>query len=211
MFDRKTIAIVALAVTAGVVAGSVATGFASPARRLRAKAPAAVAATTRPFAGSGLKLGAQYRQTGATLADAVAKLTGLTVADVRAQRAAGTSYADIAASKGVSAEKVVAEVLSARSAVLDSLVSAGSLTRAQADQALASMKANLTARVAASDATACGTAGAGCATGAGACGAGANGACGAGGAGACGAGQAAGCGMGNGACGSGACGAAAGQ
>ncbi len=62
------------------------------------------------------------------LADVVARLTGLSVDDVRERRKAGESLASIAASKGVGESEVVAEASKAVKAKLDAKVSDGDMT-----------------------------------------------------------------------------------
>jgi len=130
------------------------------------------------------------RDAGGRLLDVVAKLTGLTEEDVAAKRAAGQSIAQIAKDEGVSSDKVVDEALKVREQLLAEKVKDGTITQAQADQALATMKTRLTERV---DSTA-------------ACGSG--GGCGMGGGGR-GMGGGRGAGRGAGGCGTGACGAVA--
>jgi hypothetical protein len=180
MISKRILATVAVAMVAGIVAGSVVTGYAAP------KSSKGITAN----AGLGLRLGATMRDKGATLADAVAKLTGLPVADVRAKRTAGASFSAIAAEKGVSSADVVGEALKARQAALDEAVKSGRITQDQADLALDRMKTRLTTRVDSTDPRNC--------TGNG----GGKGACGQGG-GACGMGGGQGRGQGGGACGQG--------
>ena len=155
-------------------------------------ATAAPAQTAKATTGLGLKLGATMRQAGATLADVVAKVTGQPVADVRAARTAGASFAAIAAKKGVSADTVVGDTLTARKAILDQSVKSGRVTQAQADTALTRMKTRLTDRVNATGATTCDGNGGGCGAGGG-CGMGggrgAGGGCNGGGCGAAASGQ----------------------
>ena len=79
--------------------------------------------------------------------DVVAKLTGTTAADVQTKRAAGKTFAQIAAEKNVSSSAVVAEALKVRKTLLDKKVADGTITQAQADTALGNMKTRLTDRV----------------------------------------------------------------
>jgi hypothetical protein len=88
------------------------------------------------------------RTAGGRLVDVVAKLTGLSTADVASKRAAGQSFEQIAATKDVSADKVVSQALAVRKQLLDEKVKAGAITQAQADAALANMKTRLDSRVA---------------------------------------------------------------
>jgi len=157
MDTKRVITAVAAALVVGVVAGNVVSGWAA--------APAATstsaAATATAPARLGLRLGAAMQAGGARLSDVVAKLTGLDVADVTAKRTAGTSYADIAATKDVSSAKVIDESLKVRETILDEKVKAGTITSEQADAALTNMKTRLTERVAATDDSCTGTGGGG--------------------------------------------------
>jgi hypothetical protein len=65
--------------------------------------------------------------------DEVATLLGMTAEEIQAERLAGKSLAQIAATKGVSEDKLVSTILDARKADLAALVAAGKLTQAQAD------------------------------------------------------------------------------
>jgi hypothetical protein len=185
MKGTRVAALIAAALVAGLVLGTVATGFAATPAVNRT---GATATATAPGAGLGLRLGASVRDAGGRLMDVVAKLTGLSVADVQAKRAEGQSLEQIAASKDVSADKVIAQALAVRKQLLDEKVKAGVITQAQADAALANMKARLESRIA--NTAAC-------------TGQGAGGGCGGGG---CGGGMGGGMGRGAGGCG-GACGA----
>lgn len=121
MSKGKVTILVAAALVAGLALGSV--GLAS----------AATAQTATGAARVGAGLGGIMRQAGGRIADVVAKLTGQPVADVYAARKDGKSFADIAKAKGVSADKVTADVLAARKAALADAVKAGTITQAQAD------------------------------------------------------------------------------
>ena len=173
---------------AGLVLGTVASSFAATPAVNRTTGTTA----TAPGAGLGLRLGASVRDAGGRMIDVVAKLTGLSAEDVQAKRAAGQSLEQIAASKDVSADKVVAQALAVRKQLLDEKVKAGTITQAQADAALAQMKTRLESRIA--NTAAC-------------TGQGAGGGCGGGG----GCGMGGGRGMGAGGCGGGGCGATATQ
>lgn len=71
--------------------------------------------------------------------DAAAEALGMDVADLAAERQAGKSLAEIAASKGISTDTLVAEMLKARKAALDEAMAAGRITREQADYMLEHM------------------------------------------------------------------------
>ena len=175
MNKKRVAAAVAGALVAGVVMGSAVSGFAA------SKSSPPTSATT-----TGLRLGASMRQSGARLLDVVAKLTGLTTGEVAAERKAGKTFTQIAATKNVDASAVVAEAINARQELLSTKVKDGTITQAQSDAALAKMKARLTSRVDSTNPNCTGagagsgqSAGAGCATGrAGAGGCGAGGGCG---------------------------------
>ncbi|MBM3133784.1 MAG: DUF2680 domain-containing protein [Chloroflexi bacterium] len=77
---------------------------------------------------------------GQSTLDAVSQLLGLTPEQIHEQRLAGKSLAQIAQEKGVSEAKLIETILAAKKAVLDSLVSAGKLTQAQADAMYAHMQ-----------------------------------------------------------------------
>jgi len=164
MDTKRVVTAVAAALVVGVVAGNVVSGWAatptSPTRSTQTTASAP--------AGLGLRLGAAMKASGARLSDVVAKLTGLTTTDVIAKRTAGTSYASIAASKGVSSATVIDESLKVRSDLLAAKVKAGTITQAQADAALANMKTRLSERVSATDDSCTGAGGSGCGMGGGA-------------------------------------------
>lgn len=143
----RVASLVAAALVAGIVAGNAASGFAAAAP----EAPATAGT------GMGLRLGSTMRDSGGRLADVVAKLTDMTVEEVRAQRADGKSLADVAATKDVSAEKLVESALDVRKTVLDAKVTDGTISQDQADAALDRMKDRLTDRVTSTDASCDGT------------------------------------------------------
>ncbi len=129
----------------------------------------AVAAPTAA-AKVGGQVGGVCRQAGASLADVVAKLTGQSAADVRTQRSAGKTFADIAKSKGVSAQQVTDEALKARKVALDAAVKAGTITQAQADFMYSRMKDRIPARITAAPPAGCDGTGSGAGCGGGGCG-----------------------------------------
>lgn len=103
------------------------------------------ATTSAP--GIGARLGQYFSRGAQWMVDTIAKLLGMTTAEVQAQRLAGKSMVQIAESKGVSKETLVNTVLDTRKAQLDVLVKDGKITQAQADLALANMKARVTANL----------------------------------------------------------------
>jgi hypothetical protein len=138
---RMTAAVVG-ALVAGVVLGSVVSGYAAT------TTPAPTAKTVAGACGAaGLRLGVAMRDSGGRMLDVVAKLTGTTAADVQTKRAAGKTFAQIAAEKNVSSAAVVAEALKVRKTLLAEKVAAGAITQAQADTALGNMKTRLNDRV----------------------------------------------------------------
>lgn len=175
-------AIVTAALVLGIVVGNVVSVSAAP------------STTTAP---TGLKLGATVRDAGGRLTDVVAKLTGLDAAEVQTQRAAGESFADIAATKGVTPAQVVDAAVAVREDVLADKVAAGTITQDQADAVIDRVETRVTDRV--SSTTAC----TGTGDGTGACATG--GTCTGTGAGTGMMGGRGGRGAGSGACGSGTC------
>lgn len=124
MSKGKVIALVAGALVAGLVLGSL--GLASAATTAQTQTRTRVAAC-------GTGTGGIMRQAGGTIADIVAKLTGLKVEDVYAARKDGKSFADIAKTKNVSADKVTDAVLAARKTALADAVKDKTITQDQAD------------------------------------------------------------------------------
>ncbi len=76
----------------------------------------------------------------AGMQEEVAQVLGISVADVQAARQAGKSLAQIAADKGMSKDKLVRTILSAKKADLDAAVKAGTLSQANADAMYANMQ-----------------------------------------------------------------------
>ncbi|PKQ16478.1 MAG: hypothetical protein CVT67_04925 [Actinobacteria bacterium HGW-Actinobacteria-7] len=141
---RKGMALGAAGLALGLVIGGISTASA-------VTATTAGTASANPVVagacGLGLRLGQAVRDSGGRLADVVAKLTGMDVADVQTQRQAGASFADIAKDKGVSATELVKDALDTRKDMLDAKVKDGTITQDQADTALATMETRLTDRV----------------------------------------------------------------
>lgn len=75
--------------------------------------------------------------------DEVAALLGMTAEQIQAERLAGKSLAQIAQSKGVSTDKLVETILSAKKAALQQAVTDGKLTQAQADLMVERMSAQI--------------------------------------------------------------------
>jgi hypothetical protein len=131
---RKSTALLAAGLALGLVIGGISTASA-------ATTSAAGTSSANPVVagacGLGLRLGQAVRDTGGRLSDE----------EVQTKRQAGTSLADIAKDKGVSADKVVAEALDVRKDMLEAKVKDGTITQDQADQALTSMTTRLNDRV----------------------------------------------------------------
>lgn len=72
--------------------------------------------------------------------DQVATLLGMTEAQIQAERQAGKSLAQIAASKNVSEDKLIETILGAKKTLIQQAVTDGKLTQAQADTMLQNMQ-----------------------------------------------------------------------
>lgn len=83
----------------------------------------------------------------AGMEDEVESLLGLTEDQIQAERQAGKSLAQIAASKGISEQALVTTILNAKKADLDAQVAAGSLTQDRADAMYARMQTQVAAAV----------------------------------------------------------------
>jgi hypothetical protein len=139
--DTKKIKGLAVALLAGALAfgGLTAAQAAVPAAvEAAAKAPAIV----RPFVMGPVGV--------------LAKLTGLKIDDIVAQRQAGKSLADIAKSKDVTVDKLADEVIAARKAALDVRVKQGVITQEQEDAILKAMRERMTQRFESNAAGNCG-------------------------------------------------------
>jgi len=79
--------------------------------------------------------------------DAAATALGMTVEELRTALVAGTSLADVAATKGVAVQKVIDAIVAAETAELKQHVADGKLTQARADELLAGLSARVTAMV----------------------------------------------------------------
>lgn len=137
MKRSRSLALVSAGLIAGLMLGSVGYAVAAPVD----------AAPASPVAVAGLQMGRSIRAAGARMVDVLASLTGLTTEQIATERAAGKSVAAIAESKGVNPDAVVAKALEARKTILDGRVADGTLSRADADAAIAQMKARLEERV----------------------------------------------------------------
>jgi hypothetical protein len=75
--------------------------------------------------------------------DEVSKLTGLTEAEVTSQRQAGKSLVEIAATKSVSEDALIAAIITDRKADLEQLVTDGKITQEQADLMMTQMESRI--------------------------------------------------------------------
>ena len=114
------------------------------------------AATSTPFAGPPAWAGhpgaagfaGQWNGAGqAGVSQAVATLLGMTPDQIHAERLAGKSLADIAQSKGVRTDKLVATIVATAKEHLATLVKDGTVTQQQADQMLQTITTQVTAMV----------------------------------------------------------------
>lgn len=134
MNKRRVLALLSVGLVAGLVFGSVGAAY------------AATDTSANPL-GAGARMGQAIRDAGGRLIDILADLTGLSVEDIQAERAEGSSISDIAEANGVSTDTVVSEALAARKAILDAKVADGSITQEQADLAYERMTERVTERV----------------------------------------------------------------
>lgn len=103
------------------------------------------AAGTAPYCGLG-PMGGRAAGIG-PLNNQVASILNMSVTDLQAARQSGKSLAEIAADKGISRSDLIASMLKVHQDALAARVADGSLTQAQADQILASMKTRIEQQV----------------------------------------------------------------
>jgi hypothetical protein len=82
-----------------------------------------------------------------SLVAVAADTLGLTQADLVTELRSGKTIAQVASDKQVAPDTIIDAFVATRAERLDAAVAAGRMTRAQADAQLATMKANVTARV----------------------------------------------------------------
>ena len=138
MNKKRAIALASATLVAGLVIGNISGAFA-----IQPSAGDGVPATNE----SRVRIGPMMRDAGGRMLDTLAALTGRTTDEIRDQRAAGESVADIAESAGVDVDAVLDTTLDARAGALDDAVAAGEITREQADAALERMQERLRERV----------------------------------------------------------------
>jgi hypothetical protein len=77
----------------------------------------------------------------------LSKATGLSFAEIQAARLSGKSMAQLLTEKGKDVKAYIAQEVAARKTSLDQLVSAGRITKDQADLALKNFQANIEANM----------------------------------------------------------------
>jgi hypothetical protein len=97
--------------------------------------------------GPALGLGPRWGGQANSLVAVAAAQLGMTQAELVAELQGGQTIADVAAEKGVALETIVDAFVAPRAERLAELVANGQLTQEQADDMLAAMKANITARL----------------------------------------------------------------
>jgi hypothetical protein len=100
--------------------------------------PAAPVTTGQATYGAGLGLGLGRSMGG--MITSLSDMLGIDVADLRAERQAGKSLADIAAANGVDKDQLVEKATTARQQLLEEKVAAGQITQEQADYCLENMQ-----------------------------------------------------------------------
>ncbi|MGE5602349.1 MAG: hypothetical protein ACM30E_04835 [Nitrososphaerales archaeon] len=100
------------------------------------------AAGTCPMGGPGAMggTGMQGRPAWAGQPDEVETLLGMTDAQIQAERLAGKSLAQIAASKNISEKELIETILATKTSAIQQAVSDGKLTQAQADAMIQNMQ-----------------------------------------------------------------------
>lgn len=89
----------------------------------------------------------QGRQRAQTALNALSDLTGLSIADIRNQRAEEKSLASIAEDKGVSEQALIDKIAAERKAALDQLKADGKITEDQYQACIANLEARVKANV----------------------------------------------------------------
>lgn len=141
MFGKKIVVSgVAGLLMLGMVAGSVSAATPTP---TPPGPPAAGQQSGWQGRGFGYGAGFGYQ----AISGPISNLLGMTADQIRAERLAGKSLAQIAADKGVSKDSLVNAMVASHKSVLDARVKAGTLTQAQADAALAQMKTRVSESV----------------------------------------------------------------
>ena len=137
MKTRKALGLAMTALLATLLLGSAGIAVAAPAE------DAPVAERT----GFAVRIGDALRDAGTRAIDIVADLTGLQLHSALNLRPGGESIATIAESEGIGTENLVAEMLDARTTVLNEKVADGSITQEHADDMLVNMEDRVSERV----------------------------------------------------------------
>jgi len=132
MFSKKAKVLIATAVLTAL--GVAVTGVASARINVASTVKSAAVVPAHDRAGGGHL-------------DAAATALGTTVEELRTALVAGTSLADVAATKGVAVQKVIDAIVAAETAELKLHVEDGKLTQARADELLAGLASRVTAMV----------------------------------------------------------------
>lgn len=141
MFAKKIVVSgVAGLLMLGAVAGSVSAATPTP----TPPGPPA-AAQQSGWQGRGFGYGAGFGYQ--AISGPVEGLLGMTADQIQAERLAGKSLAQIAEAKAVTKDALVNAMVESQKSVLDARVTAGTLTQAQADAALATMKTRISQSV----------------------------------------------------------------
>ena len=144
MKNRTAATLLIAGLVAGLALGSTALGFAAT---TKSAAKSSTAATSTPAPGRQGQMRGPGGIGGVGMVEVVAKLTGETTTTVAAARQSGTSFAKIASAKSVTVAQIVDLASAAPKAALDSEVSNGLITQADADTRLKDLKAHLTTEV----------------------------------------------------------------
>jgi hypothetical protein len=93
--------------------------------------------------GAGAGYGLRFGPNGQTLVDVTADVTGLSVEEVVAELQAGATFADVAEAHNKTAADLVNAFVAVREDALAEAVAEGRITQEQADEMLATMRANV--------------------------------------------------------------------
>lgn len=133
MKGKKAVGFVVIGLVAGLVLGSIGIATAASTNTTTSAGATSTASPQGfdgrgPGGGHGGVIGKPGFGGEGDIAEALAKLSGLTVDEINTKRAAGTSYAAIAKAEGVSTDKLVDATVEIESDELDAAVKAGTIT-----------------------------------------------------------------------------------
>jgi hypothetical protein len=147
---KKATGLVAAGLVAGLALGSIGVATAATVSDTSASTTSTAQAAAGTF--DGHKGGPGKHGDGrGDIAEALAKLSGLTEAEIHARRDAGKSYAAIAASKNLTTDALVAETVKIETAECDAQVKAGTMTEAEKTQVLTGIEARLKTEIASTE------------------------------------------------------------